>query len=58
MNILAKQFMVYQVLPDDDIPLSVKRDVGLDPEDSHCVDALWAYLGSRWEPGTNRPQFD
>ena len=51
---LAEQFMGYQVLSDDAVPLTVKTDVGLGPEDPHRVDALWAYLGSRREPGTNR----
>ncbi len=57
MNILAEQFMAYQVLPDDAVPVSVKTDVGLDPEDPHRADALWAYLGSRREPGTNQLEF-
>ena len=55
---LAEQFMAYQVLPDDAIPLSVKTDAGLGPEDPHRVDALWTYLSCRREPGTNRPEFD
>ena len=55
---LAEQFMGYQVLSDDAVPLAVKTDVGLGPEDPHRVDALWAYLGSRREPGTNRFEFD
>ena len=58
VNILAEQFMAYQVLPDDVVPLSVKTDVGLDPEDPHRANALWTCLGSRREPGTNCPEFD
>ena len=55
---LAEQFMAYQVLPDDAIPLSVKTDAGLGPEDPHHVDTLWTYLSCRREPGTNRLEFD
>ena len=55
VNILAEQFMAYQVLPDDAV---LKTDVGLNPKDLHRADALWTYLGSRREPGTNRPEFD
>lgn len=58
MDILAEQFMAYQVLPDAAIPLHVKTDVGLDPNDPYRVDTLWAYLGSRRVPGTNRPEFE
>lgn len=50
--------MSYQTLPDVAVPLAVKTDVGLGPEDPYRVDALWAYLGSRREPGTNRFEFD
>lgn len=58
MDILAEQFMAFQVLPDDAIPTSVKRDIDLNPEDPLRVDAVWTYLNSRREPGTHRPEFD
>ena len=58
LDLLSEQFMSYQTLPDDAVPLAVKTDVGLGPEDPYRVDALWAYLGSRREPGTNRFEFD
>ena len=58
IGILAEQLMSYQVLPDIVIQVSVKTDVGLDPDDPYHVDALWAYLNSRRVPGTNRPEFD
>ena len=58
MDKLAEQFMAYQVLPATDIPISVKTDLGLDPDNPYHADALWAYLNSRRVPGTNRPEFD
>lgn len=58
MDILAEQFLAYQVLPDDAIPSSVKRDMDLNPEDPLRVDALWTYLNSRRAPGTHQPEFD
>ena len=47
VNILAEQFLAYQVLPDDAVPLSFKTDVSLNPEDPHRADTLW---NSRREP--------
>ena len=44
VNLLAEQFIAYQVLPDDAVPLSVKTDLGLKPDDPHRVDALWGWL--------------
>ena len=60
MDVLAEQFMAYQVLPDDAIPSSVKTDMDLKAEDPLRVHvyALWPYLNSRQEPGTHRPEFD
>ena len=46
MDKLSEQFIAYQVLSDTDILLSVKTDVGLEPDDSYRVDVLWAYLNS------------
>ena len=57
-DILAEQFMAFQVLPGTAIPMSVKTDVGLDPDDPYHADCLWVYLNSRRVPGTNRPEFD
>lgn len=58
VDLLAEQFMAYQILPDDAIPASVKTDAGLAPGDQHQADALWAYLATRKEPGTNQYEFD
>ena len=57
MNRLSEQFIAYQVLSDTDILLPVKTYVGLEPDDPYRVDDFWAYLNSRWIPGTNLPVF-
>lgn len=57
LDVLGEEFMGYQALLDDAIPIAVKTDVGLGVEDPHQVDALWAYLGSRCEPGTTKLRF-
>ena len=52
MDRLSEQFIAYQVFS-----IVCKTYVGLEPDNSYRVDDLWAYLNSRWIPGTNLPVF-
>ena len=41
---LNEQFLNYQLLATEDIPVTVKESVGLKEEDPYQVDVLWGYL--------------
>ena len=58
IDMLSEQFSDYQLLPDDEIPDSVKEDAGVEKERPHRVDVLWGYLRTVKKPGTNAPAFD
>ena len=58
INRLNEQFLNYQLLSADEIPLSVKETAGLSEENPHCVGSLWGYLRNVRKPGSSAHKFD
>ena len=58
VNRLNEQFLNYQLLSADKIPLPVKQTTGLSEEDPHHVDILWGYLRNVRKPGSSTHEFD
>ena len=58
MELLNEQFIQYQTLLPEEIPIGVKESAGLAEDDYHQVDVLWGYLRQLKNPGTNIYFFD
>ena len=58
MDKLNEQYLSYQTLVAEDIPVSVKECAGLEPQDPYRVDLLWTYLKDVKKPGTSDSEFD
>lgn len=58
MELLNEQFIQYQILQPEEIPICVKESAGLGEDDYHQVDVLWGYLRQLKNPERNIHFFD